>query len=144
MPSFIQLCKCAKNYVSKESTVNVTLPFKLLTNYTSVVLVLVSSIITGSDYFTENIDCTKVSQLYDTSYYDNEWANWYCFQHETFLVVKAFDPNIRNQIMYPGVSAYKRGIDELFWLNYYNKLWMLLATWSLISYIPYMFFKVYI
>ncbi|KAG4068298.1 hypothetical protein HA402_007818 [Bradysia odoriphaga] len=137
-----------KKFVTKDQTVVFDLPFKMSTKYTPGLLIVMMCL-SFANQFVRNIelDCSTNGVLkgthghgFDSSDTD-KGLNDFCWNHETFLVVKSLDPHMRRAVTYPGVSGYDRGKDEVLRQRYYKYVWVIFGQLCVIAFLPYFFWK---
>ncbi|KAJ6639242.1 Innexin inx2 [Pseudolycoriella hygida] len=137
-----------KKFVTQDKTVVFDLCFKMSTKYTPALLTALMCL-SFANQFVRNIelDCSTNGVLkgthghgFDSSDTD-KGLNDFCWNHETFLVVKALDPRMRGIVTYPGVSGYDKDADELLRQRYYKYVWIIFGKLAVIAFAPYFFWK---
>lgn len=146
----INVWKSLKKFVTKDQTVVFDLSFKMSTKYTSGLLIVLMCLSFANEFVRNvEISCSTngfggkaKTNGYTTNNDDEKELNDFCWNYETFLVVKALEPNMRSMVTYPGVSGYNRGTDELLRQRYYKYVWLILGKLTVITFLPYFFWKV--
>lgn len=130
-----------KNYCSKPGSTVVPLNVKLITNYNSVLMLVIMFATYGFDGKLTDINCSPPNVLEKSAM--SKWWDSYCLKEtQMFLVKKALDPKVRGDVLFPGIGPYERGVDGIIEINYYNKIWLLFGAYIVLSYVPYIFVKV--
>lgn len=119
---FIINLKKLKDYITKQKKVKCDFVFNLSTNFTAVFAIVILIVLYVSSNLFPAISCSNNSPEKPEQ---TQW-NSYCWNMESFILPKktADDPDIEVELLY------------------YNKAWLPLMFCTVLSYVPYMFFKV--
>lgn len=121
-------------------------PFLLSTKYTPALLVVMLCLSLANQFVRNvEIDCSAVSAGQGMTGWHalggDNGLNDYCWNHDTFLVAKALEPEMQDEVAYPGVMRYKRGKDQLIKQSYYKQVWLILGKLAVLAFIPYFMWK---
>lgn len=105
--------------------------FKFGTKYTIFILVSIAMV---SQIFQNNMNCLGAGEKIN--------VDEHCENVGTFLVKKALQAEMENEVIYPGVSPYEKGKDEVLVQRYYKKFPLIYAVLIGIAMIPYFLWKV--
>lgn len=136
-----KIWRSLKKFATKDETVVFDLPFKMSTKYTIGLLLVLMCLSFGNQVFRDiELDCAPETNKgsHDT---DMQLTD-YCWNYETFLVVKALQSQMRQSVTYPGVSAYDKKCDDVLSQRYYKYVWIIFCQLAVISFLPYFFWKV--
>lgn len=127
-------------FLEKESIVCFDTAFKLSSKYTPALLT-VGICLSFANQLVRNleIDCITNGDPGTGGISD---LNDYCWNHDTFLVIKALEPEMQGDVSHPGISGYQRGRDRVVRQQYYKFVWMIFGKMAVFSFLPYFFWKV--
>lgn len=141
-----------KKFVTRDTLVVFDVPFKLSTKYTPALLVVMMCLAFANQFVRNiEIDCSYGGSTAaggrGGSYSsggggggDTE-LNDYCWNHDTFLVARALDAEMRGRVTYPGVSGYDRGKDAIIRQRYYKQVWLIIGKLAILAFLPYFLWK---
>ncbi|OXA44981.1 Innexin inx2 [Folsomia candida] len=145
-----------KKFLTRDGIITFDLAFKISTKYTPALLT-VGICLSFANQFVRNLEIDCVTNVDDGGGGGGGGnrrgggvsvggsvisdLNDYCWNHDTFLVVKALEPEMRGEVSYPGVSGYRKDRDAVIRQRYYKFVWMILAKMAVFSFLPYFFWK---
>lgn len=124
-------------YLGKSKSVVIdNLAFRLHYQFTFLLLLISSIVVTSTQFFGDPINCIRSSQFVDQRIINN-----YCWIEGTFTLPKALTKIQGEEVVMPGIEKYHH-TDEVLGHGYYQWVCWVLFLQAICFYIPRLFWKV--